>query len=170
MSELFQAPTRTQAVTDHAAHLDQLLAALAQHEPESAAGRVLHNAVPDVGAARRWLAEQKRRQQAPIVFRWTACGYVEIGLEGESLIYEEPPLWGLDLAHRVLMHGVTASAVLCFPAGAASVRNALARAADWIDPRCVQLASLVRSIKVRQYESGAVPSFNPTRPARLILG
>lgn len=153
-----------------ALQLDALLQALVEHPAESAAGRALRNAVPDVDLARRWLREQARRDLRPIVFRWTGPGYVEIGLEGEERIYREPDAKGLDLAHAILMHGVVASSVLRFDDTANAVRNMLARAATWVDPKCTELANAIRAITIRNVPEGVAPHFNPARPTKLILG
>lgn len=152
-----------------ARQLAALLRALSEHPAGSAAGRVLRSTCPNPAAARRWLDEQTRREPLPLVLRWPAPGLVEIGTEGDTRIYPAPDLKGLDLAHRIFLHSVTGRPALRFADESNALRNLLARAANWAEPRCIELANAIRAISIHAEGEFAVPRFNPRRPVRPVL-
>ena len=96
---------------------------------------------------------------------------VEPGPEGASLLYPDPNLAGLWEAWTVFLNSPAAHDSLLYPSDT-GLRNALARAADWADPRCRELANAIRAIKVQRDprgSGGAVPMFDPPRPVRFVL-
>ena len=151
--------------------LARLVQALRQ-QPEDSMGRLtLQTCVPDADAALRWLQDAQERACTVIVFRQSAPGYLDIGPEGANLLYPDPGLVGLWEAWTIFLNSPTAHDTLWRPSGTA-LRNALARAADWADPRCRELANAIRAIKVQRDprgSGGAVPRFDPPRPLRFVL-
>lgn len=151
--------------------LARLVQALRQ-QPEGSMGRLaLQTCVPDADAALRWLQEAQERAGAVIVFRQSAPGYLDIGPEGASLLYPDPNLAGLWEAWTIFLNIPTGHDSLLYPTDT-GLRNALARAADWANPRCRELANAIRAIKVQRDprgSGGAVPRFEPARPVRFVL-
>ena len=145
----------TQAAIPQA--LRKLIQTLRQHPPGSPAALLLASCLPggmDADAL-DWLIRRARDEvAAEIVFRYEVYGYVVIGLAGDEHVYVDPGLYGLDLAHEIFTHGINAPATL--RAGDAA-RNALERAAVWVEPRCQQLARAIREISIKDGR----PIFSP---------
>jgi hypothetical protein len=153
-------------MTDQAAipqALRKLLQTLRRHPKDSAVGTILHTCLPgglDADAL-DWLIRRARDEVSEIVFRYEAYGYVVIGLAGQEQVHVDPQLSGLDLAHEIFTHGITSASTMQVNANAA--RNALARAADWAEPRCPQLARAIREISIKDGR----PIFSPAHKTKI---
>jgi len=140
------------------ADLARLVKAMQKHQNDTPVGRVLTNLLPNADETLAWLDRQARRATLPVVFSFHP-GYVLIGFEGEHETILDPDLAGLSAAWEIFMHGDNAPFVF-FAADRGmtpnALRNALERAASWVERYCMPLAVAIRSIRVAKDGSASI--------------
>ncbi|NFV82113.1 hypothetical protein [Magnetospirillum aberrantis] len=140
---------------DIPAALRRLIMTLQQYPADSPVGQVLANRLPpdDARATLAWLDRQARREALPLIFSFEVPGYVLLGSEDDARAVPNPGLVGLKAAWDIFLEGPSAPLVyFAADKGMTSngLRNALARAAEWVDRRYPPLAVAIRGIKVQQ--------------------
>jgi len=111
----------------------------------------------------------------PIVFAWSAPGYLLIGDPDTSRVFADPLLAGLADAWEIFMSGPAAGSVLTAAdlAGAPSgkaLRNRLENAANWVESvaHCPGLAKALRSPSIVVGRDGGI-EYNQACHRPLIL-
>ncbi|MEW6293906.1 MAG: hypothetical protein AB1544_11450 [Pseudomonadota bacterium] len=138
-----------------------------QHTPADRARLVA--LVGNVSEALEWLDSQARRVAPPVVFSFELPGYVQIGFEDDYKTLADPNMTGLSAAWEIFLHGDNAQFVF-FAADRGlspnALRNALDRAAEWVDRYCPPLAEAIRAITIHKDGSASIdPAYVP--PLRL---
>lgn len=116
----------------------------------------------------------------PLVFAESAPGYLAIGPLDNCRIVKRPgDDLGIEVAWRILMAGDTASdtldAMMLMPNSerqpSNSLRNLLARTADWIERegRCPDLAGLLRKPAIRVSSNGRIDVRTGGRPPLIFI-
>lgn len=159
---------------DIPAALVKLIEALRRHPADSQPGRLLANHLPGDGVAEAlaWLRSQAANDPLALVFSLEIPGFIWLGLEGQEQPINEPSpfLWGLRAAEEIFAYDHLAPHCLRasdWRASPEALEKALRRAADWVEPRCIQLAVAIRAIKV---DKEGAPTFRPRRPTLVKTG
>ena len=99
----------------------------------------------------------QRDEALPLVFDTLMCGYITLGVSGETQTYPHPGHPGLDDAATIFSHGLTVCNTLhasdlvgLVKRPGNTLRNRLAKAAEWMDrvAVCHELSRAVRTISI----------------------